>query len=131
MPSRHFGVGTASAFSQPIMASTPIKRPSKRAQLELVKEEEEEEDDPLEGTSTLEPSREHDITYDPEDSVTSVSEAADTSRAYQNHPHFYFLVLDTGISIYDTIKLCDMAVLFILQCPTKYSGLQNGKEHCL
>ena len=72
-------VGTSNiAFltSQPFLTSTPIKRPRKRARFEL---EEEEEENPLEGSSSMDIPDPKDSTYDPEDSVTVLSESADAT----------------------------------------------------
>ncbi|XP_036964597.1 uncharacterized protein LOC119025295 isoform X2 [Acanthopagrus latus] len=74
------GVGTSNiplSTSQPFLSSTPIKRPCKRARLEL--EEEEEEEDPLEGSSFMDIPDPKDSTYNPEESVTVLSESVDVT----------------------------------------------------
>lgn len=71
-------VGTSTiAFStsQPLLTSTPIKRPHKRARLEL----EEEEENPLEGSSSMDIRDPKDSTFDPEDTVTVLSESTDVT----------------------------------------------------
>ena len=76
MPCTDVGVGTSAvAFkaSQPFLKSTPIKRPSKRPHLE------EEEDDPFEGSSSMDFGEQQDSTYDPNDSVTVLTESADVT----------------------------------------------------
>ncbi|KAL7405215.1 hypothetical protein ABVT39_025343 [Epinephelus coioides] len=73
------GLGTSTiAFStsQPFLSSTPIQRPRKRARLEL---EEEEEENPLEGSSSMDIPDPKDSSYDPEDSVTVLTESADVT----------------------------------------------------
>lgn len=66
---RDFGTSTDPFIaSLPVLSSTPIKRPSKRPRLE-----EEEEEDSLEGSSIM-ASQGLDPTYDPEDSVTALTE---------------------------------------------------------
>ena len=73
------GVGTSNipfSTSQPFLSSTPIKRPCKRARLEL---EEEEEEDPLEGSSFMDIPDPKDSTYNPEESVTVLSESVDVT----------------------------------------------------
>ncbi|KAM8733556.1 uncharacterized protein AB9X84_025253 [Acanthopagrus schlegelii] len=73
------GVGTSNipfSTSQPFLSSTPIKRPCKRARLEL---EEEEEEDPLEGSSFTDIPDPKDSTYNPEESVTVLSETVDVT----------------------------------------------------
>ena len=74
MPCTDVGVGTSAvAFkaSQPFLTSTPVKRPSKRPRLE------EEEDDPFEGSSSMDFGEPQDSSYDPDDSVTVLTESAD------------------------------------------------------
>ena len=55
-------------------SSTPVTRPSKRPRLEL-EEELQLEDDPSEGSSSLAASEGQDLTYDPAESVTVLSQS--------------------------------------------------------
>lgn len=59
--------------SQPLLSSTPIKRPIKRPRLEL----EEEEEDPFGGSSSANVEQPSDSIYDPADSVTTLTEPTD------------------------------------------------------
>ncbi|XP_035038595.1 uncharacterized protein LOC118124661 [Hippoglossus stenolepis] len=58
---------------QPFLTATPIKRPSKRPRLE------EEEDSPFEVSSRMDFGQPKDATYDPDDSVTVLTESADVT----------------------------------------------------
>ena len=76
VPCTDVGVGTSAvAFkaSQPFLTSTPVKRPSKRPRLE------EEEDNPFDGSSSMDFGEPQDATYDPDDSVTVLTESADVT----------------------------------------------------
>ena len=76
VPCTDVGVGTsAMAFkaSQPFLTSTPIKRPSKRPRLE------EEEDNPFDGSSSMGYGEPQNATYNPDDSVTVLTESADVT----------------------------------------------------
>lgn len=59
--------------SVPLLSLTPIKRPNKRSRLEL----EEEEEDPSGASSRMNVEEPMDTTYDPADSVTTLTEPTD------------------------------------------------------
>ncbi len=61
--------------SMPLLSSTPIKRPNKRSRLEL----EEEEEDPSGASSSINVEESMDSTYDPADSVTTLTEPTDVT----------------------------------------------------
>ncbi len=56
-------------------SSTPIKRPNKRSRLEL----EEEEEGPFGASSSMNVEEPMDSTYDPADSVTTLTEPTDVT----------------------------------------------------
>ncbi|KAI2664085.1 Chaperone protein DnaJ [Labeo rohita] len=60
--------------SQPLLSSTPIKRPNKRSRLE-----QEEEEDPFGDSSSVNVEEPMDSTYDPADSVTTLTEPTDVT----------------------------------------------------
>ncbi|CAM4688668.1 unnamed protein product [Leuciscus chuanchicus] len=61
--------------SIPLLTSTPIKRPNKRSRLEVL----EGEEDPSGASSTLKVEDPMDSTYDPADSVTTLTEPTDVT----------------------------------------------------
>lgn len=73
MACRDFGVGISNDAAPFQFSSTPVKRPSKRARMDL--EEELGEEDPLESSSSLVASKGLDSTYDPAESVTVQTES--------------------------------------------------------
>ena len=72
VPCTEVGVGTSAvAFkaSQPFLTSTASKRPRL----------EEEEDNPFDGSSSMDFGEPQDATYDPDDSVTVLTDSADVT----------------------------------------------------
>lgn len=111
--------------SIPLLSSTPIKRPNKRSRLEL-------EEDPSGASSSMNVEEPMDSTYDPADSVTTLTEPTDVK--WQG-----YLFVNVAISSVVLIFYYVMWNLEIIEVTLYYSnrfesskpGSQDSNLHCL
>ncbi|XP_034551922.1 uncharacterized protein LOC117821613 isoform X2 [Notolabrus celidotus] len=128
---REFGVGASIATSaDPLcFSSTPVKRPSKRACLDLV---EEGEEDPLEGSSSLATSLGLDAAYDPADSVAALAESTlrdETSTP--THKTKKYIVYETSLmELFEVCPVCTRVYDVRTQRSGTFLSMEQRCPHC-
>ncbi|XP_031418465.1 uncharacterized protein LOC105908557 isoform X2 [Clupea harengus] len=102
VPCTDVGVGTSAvAFkaSQPFLTSTASKRPRL----------EEEEDNPFDGSSSMDFGEPQDATYDPDDSVTVLTDSADVTMESSNPVHktpTYIVYENCLLELFEVCPVC-------------------------
>ncbi|XP_058628472.1 uncharacterized protein LOC131538581 isoform X2 [Onychostoma macrolepis] len=95
------GVGS----SKPLLSTTPIKRPNKKSRLEL----EEEEEDPFGASSCMNVEEPMDSTYDPSDSVTTLTEPTDVTFESSKPAHktaTYIVYENCLLQLFEQCPVC-------------------------
>ncbi|XP_031429046.1 uncharacterized protein LOC105898184 isoform X2 [Clupea harengus] len=130
VPCTDVGVGTSAvAFkaSQPFLTSAPIKWPSKRPRLE------EEEDSPFDGSSSMDFGEPQDATYDPDDSVTVLTESADVTMESSNPFHktpTYIVYENCLLELFEVCPVCRQVTDVQTRRVGTFLSVEQKCPHC-
>ncbi|XP_077427584.1 uncharacterized protein LOC144055469 isoform X3 [Vanacampus margaritifer] len=125
VPCKDFGVGT-SKTDHLCLSSTPMKRPTKRPRLEFV-------ESPLEDNSFADPSKTHDYTYDPAQSVTASFDSTLKSEVLSTPSHQinkYIIYEDRILELFNMCPVCTKKCDVRTQRLGTYLSVKQSCPHC-
>ncbi|XDV12214.1 hypothetical protein PO909_000927 [Leuciscus waleckii] len=118
--------------SIPLLSSTPIKRPNKRSRLEL-EEEEEEEEDPSGASSSMNVEEPMDSTYDPADTVTTLTEPTDVKFESSKPVHktaTYIVYENCLLQLFEQCPVCQRVTNVQKKVFGTFLSVEQRCPHC-
>ncbi|CAM4529848.1 unnamed protein product, partial [Leuciscus chuanchicus] len=115
--------------SIPLLSSTPIKRPNKRSRLEL----EEEEEDPSGASSSMKVEEPMDSTYDPADSVTTLTEPTDVTFESSKPVHktaTYIVYENCLLQLFEQFPVCQRVTNVQKKVFGTFISVEQRCPHC-
>ncbi|CAM4327192.1 unnamed protein product [Leuciscus chuanchicus] len=118
--------------SIPLLSSTPIKRPNKRSRLEL-EELEEEEEDPSGASSSMNVEEPMDSTYDPADTVTTLTEPTDVKFESSKPVHktaTYIVYENCLLQLFEQCPVCQRVTNVQKKVFGTFLSVEQRCPHC-
>ncbi|CAM4650060.1 unnamed protein product [Leuciscus chuanchicus] len=115
--------------SIPLLSLTPIKRPNKRSRLEL----EEEEEDPSGASSSMNVEEPMDSTYDPADSVSTLTEPTDVKFESSKPVHktaTYIVYENCLLQLFEQCPVCQRVTNVQRKVFGTFLSVEQRCPHC-